>query len=651
MLTHFHFLQPLWLLALLPLATLLWSIARRADASTPWRKLVDAELLPLLLEDRKTRRSKIPLWLLSVGWLLAVLALADPTWEQQPQPLLQTTTSRVIVLDLSRSMLVPDVKPSRLVRARFKVEDILSLDAEGQTGLVVFAGDAFTVSPLTRDADTIRAQLKALHPSIMPSQGSRADLGLLKAQELLQQAGVKNGQVILLADGVQGDRANAAASQLHASGFDVSVLGVGTPHGAPLPDGRGGTLRDESGKPLVPGLEETALASVARDGGGRYTSLRGDQGDLDYVLESKTSGDDSIRSEDMQAQKWKEQGPLLAVLLLPVAALAFRRGWLLGIVLCAGTLAPPQPAMALGWDQLWQRNDQRAAAALDSGDYERAVQLAEDPVRRGSARYRKGDFENALQDFTQAPGADAAYNRGNALARLSRYKEAIAAYDQALELQPGMEDALANKAAVEELLNQQSQKQESSEQQDNPDQSSQQDQASASQNDAEQQESASADPGESAQQDQNEQADSDSGGNHENAAQSEKDQASDPQTGEQKNAENQFAEANRQLDKQQDDPQSESEQNASQPEPHADDEQGDIERQTAEQARPTDRQARPDVPESRSEAEVLNDEEKMAAQQWLRRIPDDPGGLLRRKFLYQYRQRAGRSDISGHQQW
>ena len=448
---------------------------------------MDAQLLPLLLDDQQTHRSKAPVWLLSAGWLLAVLALADPTWEQKPQPLLQTSTSRVIVLDLSRSMLVPDLKPSRLVRARFKVEDILAHDPEGQTGLVVFAGDAFTVSPLTRDADTIRAQLKALHPSIMPSQGSRADLGLLKAHELLQQAGIRTGQVILIADGVEGDRAVAAAARLHKSGYDVSVLGVGTPDGAPLPDGRGGTLRDTAGKPLVPGLEDSALAAVAEAGDGRYTSLHGDQSDLDYLLQTSSDGGDNVRSDDLQAQKWKEQGPLLAVLLLPLAALAFRRGWILGVLLCTGMLVPPEPAMALGWDQLWQRNDQQAAQAIHSGDYEQAARLAEDPARRGSALYKKGDFEKALQDFAEVPGADAAYNRGNALARLSRYKDAISAYDQALELQPGMEDALANKATVEALLNQQ--RQESPDQQNDREQSSQQDQASSSEDDSDRQDS------------------------------------------------------------------------------------------------------------------------------------------------------------------
>jgi len=677
--TDFHFLQPLWLLALLPLAAMLWLIARRGLGETPWHKLVDPQLRPLLLEGQAGQRSKLPIRLLSIGWLLAVLALANPTWEQQPQSLLQTGTSRVIVLDLSRSMLVPDVKPSRLVRARFKVEDILAHNLEGQTGLVVFAGDAFTVTPLTRDADTIRAQLKALDPSIMPSQGSRADLGLLKSLELLQQGGVKSGQVILIADGVEGDQAAAAAARLHASGYEVSVLGVGTTDGAPLPDGRGGTLRDQTGKPVLPRLEHAALASVAESGGGRYTGLRGDQGDLNYLLQTDTPDGDSVQSDDLQAQKWKEQGPWLAVLLLPLAALAFRRGWILGVLLCTGTLLPPEPAMALGWDQLWQRADQRAAQALHSGDYEQAARLAEDPARRGSALYKQGDFENALSDFSALADvdADAAYNRGNALARLNRYQEAISAYEQALELRPGMQDALANKAAVEALLDQQ--RQASSDQQDNEEQSSPQDQASVGQDDPAEQEdqqqssqqqpssSAQDDPdqqndseqadagqGDAAQQDQDEPTDPGSGGTPENVAQSEQGEAPEPQTGEQEEtesaqdeAENQFAEANRQLDKGRDDSQAEQERNA--PQTPSEDKQAHTGPQLSEPSVPTGQQ---DPPlESQAEADALNNEEQMAAQQWLRRIPDDPGGLLRRKFLYQYRQRSGPADNAGRQAW
>jgi len=718
MLEHFHFIQPLWLLALLPLGVTLWLITRHQHANSPWRKLVDARLLPLLLDRQQTQKSKIPLWLLSLGWLLAVLALADPAWEQQPQPLRQTGTSRVIVLDLSRSMLAPDLKPSRLVRARFKVEDILAYDAEGQTGLVVFAGDAFTVSPLTRDADTIRAQLRALDPAIMPSQGSRADLGLLKAQELLQQADVKSGQVVLIADGVEGDRANGAAGRLSAAGYDVSVLGVGTPAGAPIPDGRGGTLRDTAGKPLLAALDNAALTAVARAGGGRYSTLQGDQSDLDIILRAKVADGDSVQSNDLQAQKWKGQGPLLAVLILPLALLAFRRGWVLSVMLCAGTLAPTQPAMAFSWDELWHRKDQQAAQALQEGEYERAARLAEDPAYRGSALYRQGDYEKAVEDFNRAPGADASYNRGNALARLSKYKEAISAYDQALELLPDMEDALANKAAVEALLNQQQNSQEPSEQHNDQDQSSEQQQASSAKDDPEQEEqSKQADSGDSGdqetssqpddqqasqgqtgevenagQKDQDAQADSGGSGDQENPSQPDEQQASQAQKGEEESAqqeqesqadagssanresrpqsddsedsetqtgakedaeqkqsesENQFADANRELDKGHDDEQAEKE--SGPPGQESEPGQQGTENEVAQQSPSMEQRRR--TPEPSAEAEALNSEEQMAAQRWLRRIPDDPGGLLRRKFLYQYRQRARSPDSGSHQDW
>ena len=787
---HFHFIEPLWLLALLPLALVLWSISHRAHLNSPWRKLVDARLLPLLLDDHKTQGSRLPLWLLSLGWLLAVLALADPAWEQQPQPLRQTSTSRVIVLDLSRSMLATDLKPSRLVRARFKVEDVLAHDAEGQTGLVVFAGDAFTVSPLTRDADTIRAQLRALHPSIMPSQGSRADLGLLKAHELLQQAGVKSGQVVLIADGVEGERAPDAARRLRTAGYQVSVLGVGTPAGAPIPDGRGGSLRDNAGRPLLPRLDKAALASIADAGDGRYSDLHGDQSDLNRLLQMKIGDGESVDSDDLQAQKWKGQGPLLAVLILPIAALAFRRGWVLGILVCAGTLVPPQPAMALSWDALWQRRDQQAAQALQEGLYDQAAELAADPARRGSALYRQGEYEQAAQVFDRASGADGAYNRGNALARLGRYEEAISAYDRALEIQPGMQDALANKAAIEAHLNRQKQKRErppdpqdsevSSDQQQNQEPSSAQDeeqqQTSSGEEDTQQQDpqqgQTSSDQADSDPQDQQESSDSagsgdqeaaslsdanrttepqagqedhadqpgqdkpndsagsgnrdtpsqsddrqapetqtaeqqnasragqdgladSTGGEQENATQADESQASESQTGEEQAAvkadrdaesdpadggnqerrigseeqqaseeepgpgqrrnesENQFADANRKLDQGGDDEESAQNAGEKQRESDSDSQRRGGDEALARQPPTADRRAQPRAPDpaTGTRAQALSSEEQMAAQQWLRRIPDDPGGLLRRKFLYQYQQRARRPDGGSHQDW
>ncbi|NOY17736.1 MAG: VWA domain-containing protein, partial [Gammaproteobacteria bacterium] len=333
---QFHFLQPLWLLSLIPLALLVWRLRRAATGDNPWVRIIDARLQPLLLAGQDHKVSRSLLWLLGLGWLLATLALANPVWEKQPQPLYQTSAARVIVLDLSRSMLDRDLKPSRLARARFKIEDILARNDEGQTGLVVFAGDAFTVTPLTRDVDTIRALLKSLDPDLMPVQGSRADLGLEKAGELLQQAGLRNGQILLFADGVTGNKARKAATKLRKKGYRVSVLGVGTQTADPLTNAQGQLLRTTAdGKLIVPQLETAALQAVAEAGGGRYRTFNSSDSDIRSLLDNNASlsTENNLINGEMQGQDWKDNGPWLALLLLPLAALAFRRGWLLSLVL------------------------------------------------------------------------------------------------------------------------------------------------------------------------------------------------------------------------------------------------------------------------------------------------------------------------------
>lgn len=638
---QFHFLQPQWLLALIPLALLVWFLRHAATGNNPWTRIIDARLQPLLLMGQTQKTSYLLLWLLGLGWLIAALSLADPVWEKQPRPLFQTSAARVIVLDLSRSMLNRDLKPSRLARARFKIEDILTRDEEGQTGLVVFAGDAFTVTPLTRDADTIRALLKSLDPELMPAQGSRADLGLQKAGELLQQAGMTNGQILLLADGVSGNKARDVAEDLHSKGYRVSVLGVGTETPEPLTTAQGQLLRTQDGQLIRPPLETDALKAVAVAGGGHYRRFSGNEGDIAALLASDaTLNTENPMTDDLQGQDWQSRGPWLAVLLLPLAALAFRRGWLLSVVLMVGVLLPPQPAMAVGWDDLWQRPDQQASKALAERDYDRASQVASDPLLRGSAEYRRGNYERALEAYSQARGTIADYNRGNALAKLGRYEEAITAYEAALKSAPEtMDDAQANKAAVEALLRQQQQQQQQSEQS----QEGQQTEQDSEENNEEGQQ------GESSAQDQQ----TGSGGQPESGEQSPQDTAGQQEQQDeqektpQDNGENTFAEAAKALDEQQaDDATKEQEKNAGTASEKPTEEQVD---NNEPQSAPEQQTAQ--VDNSPAQAQPLSSEEQMAAEQWLRRIPDDPGGLLRRKFQYQYQRRTQREGTGSAQPW
>jgi Ca-activated chloride channel family protein len=331
----------------------------------------------------------------------------------------------------------------------------------------------------------------------------------------------------------------------------------------------------------------------------------------------------------MHTDSWQSNGPWLAVLLLPLAALTFRRGWLLVLViLVGGTVATPQPAMALGWDDLWLRPDQQAARALQAGEPAQAAQLARDPALRGTAEYQAGNYAAAQQAFASQTDADAEYNQGNALAQLQRYEEALAAYDRALQKQPQMADALHNKAEIERLLQQQQEQQQDQQQGESGDnadnQQGQQDQGSGDdQQDAQTGEQGSDGSRAEQQNDAGEQGDEERNDARQDA---------DSTTAEQQAAESEEpAEAAQQSADAQDAADAGGDSSSAQ-------QSGEEAEQAAEQ-------------QAAASAEPLDSEEQRAAEQWLRRIPDNPGGLLQRKFLYQYKQRAGRAPADDQQAW
>lgn len=582
---QFHFLRPDWFWLLLPLGMLLVWLWRAQLRSRSWQSVCDPQLLPYLLLGRSQRRRNWPLYLILLAVLLAVTALAGPAWERQPQPLFRQQSALVLLLDLSASMYATDLKPNRLVRARLKIADILQQRREGQTALVVFAGDAFTVTPLTDDSKTIRALLDSLEPGLMPIFGSRPELALERGGQLLQQAGLAAGELLLLSDEDQPEAALAAAEELRQAGYRLSVLGVGTAAGAPIPLAEGGFFKDEAGQLVLPQLKSAALKRLARAGGGEYQTIRVDERDIRQLLSNPLR--ERLAGERQQStqlgDRWREAGVWLLWPLALLAACAFRRGWLTVVLL--GCLLP-SPVQALDWQQLWQRPDQQGAASFSRGDFQSASEQFADRRWRASALYREGRYAEAAKLFEAPETADDYYNLGNALAQSGRLPEALQAYAEALKRKPQDQDALANKELVEELLKQQQQ----------------------------------AEPGEASK----EQGDASTAGDQQDQQQQEE---GEPSQGEQRQSADHSGEQQAQQ-KQQAEQQPAAE--AAQASAAAQEEAADQKPQAASPAEPLE--------------EPAQTEEQRASQQWLQRIPDDPGGLLRRKFLYQYRQRERRPE-------
>ncbi|HZW58923.1 MAG TPA: VWA domain-containing protein, partial [Woeseiaceae bacterium] len=324
---EFHFLRPAWLWAL-PLAALaVLALARRRLAPGSWQGVVDAALAPYVLATKPGGGGAYRWWLLLLGGVLAIVALAGPSWQRIEQPVYRSEQALVVALDLSRSMDAQDLSPSRVTRARLKILDILERRGSGQTALLVYSANAFTVTPLTTDADTVAALVNSLSTDIMPSRGSYPVAAIEKGRQLLEQAGVSYGEVLLITDGGTSPAAERAAEELRDAGYTLSVLGVGTPQGAPIPRAGGGFVTDRAGNMAVPRLEAAGLTQLAAAGGGRYTTLTADDSDVDRLLAGEV-GDAAARGDESHStDQWREEGPWLLLLLVPLAALAFRRGW------------------------------------------------------------------------------------------------------------------------------------------------------------------------------------------------------------------------------------------------------------------------------------------------------------------------------------
>lgn len=616
--TAFHFLRPAWLLALLPLSVALWRLWKRRRSPSVWESVCDPALIPYILIGGSSRHRSLLVLMASAG-ALAVVALAGPAWTRLPQPAYRPADALVLVLDLSPSMDARDISPSRLERARFKLADVLRARQSGQTALVVYADDAFTVTPLTDDTATIAAQLAALSPAIMPKPGDRADAALPRALDLLRNAGMRRGQVLLLTDSAGSEADVAAAERLRAAGYRTSVFGIGTVQGAPVPLPGGGLLKDEHGGIVVAALAERPLTALAEAGGGRYQAMTLDNRDVTELMKQFSTGSatDVAMTHSAQADRWREEGPWLILLLLPLAALAFRRGYLFALVFCL--LPAGRDAHALEWADWWLTPDQQAKRAWDRGDAEQAAKTFDDRRWKGAAQYRTGDYTGAAQSLADLPGVENRYNQANALAKQGRYEEAVAQYDEALTLDPKHADAKHNRDLVLRQLQQQTQAQQ-------PGSAAQDDRGQSGDKRKAEQE------GEDAQQDSPSngsqtpsQADTDAGQD------SRKDQ-SPSRNGSAERAEADAAAAEPK--------------GATQGDP-ADQAQG----KAPDELNPTPSQDEKSVQdESHSNAEqqaaiehdASPDEQQQAMEQWLRRVPDDPAGLLRRKFQYQARQRQAR---------
>ncbi|MES2869166.1 MAG: VWA domain-containing protein [Pseudomonadota bacterium] len=446
-----HWFRPEWLLALPLLGWLLWKLWHRQKRAGRWQMILPAAFHRVLLSGGNGRDSKLPWIALGLAWLLALLALLGPSWQRVEQSTQKPADPLVVMLELTPQMLATDKSPNRLEQARRKLYDLLQSRSDAQTAVIVYAGSAHTLVPLSDDLATSHNLLDALKPSIMPQPGHRADLAVVKALKLLDQGALGQGRLLLITSSLSEQERFGIRQALDGHTPQLLMLGIGTRDGAPVVDESGQFLKDDQGAILMPRLDSPSLRAFALDIGGRYRQARLDDNDLRGL--GLLDGPQHLREEGqtLQLDTWADQGYWLLLPLLLLAACAGRRGWLFCLPLL---FMLPQPSYALSFTDLWLRPDQQGQRLLLQKKPLQAAEHFNDSQWQGLALYQAGDYAGAALRFAEGNSASAHYNRANALAMSGELEAAIDAYEQALELQPDLPAAAHNKALIEQLLEQ-----------------------------------------------------------------------------------------------------------------------------------------------------------------------------------------------------
>jgi Ca-activated chloride channel homolog len=624
--TELTLLRPWWLLGLIPAIGLLWLVWQRKVQDSGWKQWIDPAFQPYLLSQQTASQKAWPIGFfgLAIIWLAAVIALTGPSWKQQPIAAQSTQTGSVILLDLSLSMYADDLQPNRLTRVQFKLTDLLNQHPEMRVGMVGYSASAHIITPISDDNSTLRNLLPHLNPLVMPAYGANAVAGFNKAIELLQGANITQRHIIWVTDDIEAEEIAPIRQLLEQHNIKLSLLAVGTPQGGAIMIPDFGLLKDQEDRLVQAQVPLQRLAELARDTGGQFSRMQVDDSDLVKMLPPFAGATEREQDDEKQLFQPLDYGVYLLWLLVPLAALAVRRGWLMAWVLVAilpGLMLTPnasfaetdnEPAQAQKpeiklsdrWREMFLTGNQRGYQAWLEQDYLEAEREFSDPSWRGSSLYRQGRYEEAVNAFARDDSAQGHYNRGNALAKSGQLEEARKAYQTALDIQPDFPQAQHNLDVIEELL---------ALQQD-PDNPSQDDSLPPQPEQNQQAEDQASDQGEANQQpaeqtpqsgNQGQQGDTEQDGQTEGLNQREEtsSEPSDEETAESQAQGQQQTEAD-----------TETEQDG----------------QTGLLNEPTEAEL--------AEQQAQQREREQAQQTWLNQIKDEPGVFLRRKFDYQYQQ-------------
>ena len=402
------------------------------------KKFGDPRLLRNLMPDVSRWRPEIKFWLLELALAMLIVMFARPQMGTKISHEKRSGIETIIAMDISNSMRAEDVAPSRLSRCKMMVENLVDHFTDDKIGLIVFAGDAFVQLPITSDYVSAKMFLSSIDPSMMASQGTDIANAISMATHSFTQDQEIGKAIIVITDGEDHEGgALEAATEAKKTGMRVFVLGVGSPDGAPIPEGgTGNYMKDRTGETVMTRLNEDMCKQIARAGGGAYIHVDNNsnaQEQLDNELSKLAQKEiDSVVYSEYDEQ-FQAFGVIALLLLIIEACLLERRNRVLGKFKIFGSKKQKTTLTMLALLACMAASAQTATVTPSEAK-------ARQYIREGNRNYRGGKYDAAEVSYRKAQeksprNPQAAYNLGNALMAQNKDSAAIESFENAAKLE------------------------------------------------------------------------------------------------------------------------------------------------------------------------------------------------------------------------
>jgi len=312
-LQHFHFLRPAWLLIIIPVLLIVRSFGKRQDNLAFWRPLMSKEILDQLTVAGNHDNWLSPKHAMALIALIASIVLAGPTWRQQASPFTEDKSALIIALDVSETMNQGDVQPSRLLRAKQKIIELLALRGDANTALIAYSGSAHTVMPITNDSDMIRHFLDSLDNTLMPKSGKLPQTVLPIANHLLSATQVP-GTLLMVGDGASAVTVNQFAAFFQTQPHQLVMWAFGDTQ----------LLEHSQAQSSIIPIQLSQLQALTDASAGRLVLMTHDKQDIAQV---NRYIENNLVIVDDASRPWFDAGYPLVFVIALLLLLWFRRGW------------------------------------------------------------------------------------------------------------------------------------------------------------------------------------------------------------------------------------------------------------------------------------------------------------------------------------